>query len=941
MKTSLRLHILLLLTLITAFGASAQADWNQPLPPDTALRHGVLPNGFSYYVMRQPGIGTYNLKLVTRVGSVCETPAESGLAHFLEHMTFEGTRNFPADSATRLLRSFGLEAGTDFNATTGFDETEFDIKNVTVGIEGEPLRNCMLILRDWASGLTLADSAINRERSIIEEEWRTGHNYTERLLDTMLTTLLHDSPYQGHLPIGRVSNIRSSHPQVLRQFYHKWYRPNLQAIFVVGEVDPDATVTMIKRIFGPLTNPADAPERKPSIVPDHKGADVLVYADDEATSTTAMVFFLHEKPSAAYRSTRAYYHDMMVHYLATTLLNMRFNDLVRTRHTGLLQGGSDYDDFLVSHNKEAFCLLADAEPRSIMQALQALITEGRRAQLHGFTPAEFQQGMQFWQAQLQSYKQSIGEMKRADIIESYVDNFEDGDDLYSPAESLDLMIEMLHGLTLSQVNAFMAQVMSPDNVSISIAGPHIPGYAYPTEGQIRQQFAQLMQSTPEPFTAAATVKPLMTKLPKPGKVVKSTASDDITLLRLSNGAKVLLRPTDCKTDEILFSAFSNGGYSACGSEHNIAARAMDDVIEASGLGGMTYLETEKAILNKNVSLSFSISNNQDKFTGQCGKQDFTTLMQLVYLYFTSVTKDTASFHNLTATLRSSLMQANNDPDAIFSDSTVSTLRGNYVFTKPFTAAQVDSINYDEVLALYRQRVSNPADFVFTLVGSFQVDSVVSLIERYIASIPRGTAVDGPGTPLPLRQGSFTNSFTVPMSTVKSRVDCVQAGYMPLNTQNMANMELLEQALDELLNARMRQATGGTYGVDVSCGVTEVGEQWTIRYQFDTNNDMRQQLVTIADSTIAQVLHDGISAELFDKIHNTQLNNYYFAISDNKYWDFDLYMLGQYGLDYDSDYHDFILMSNLADFNKFVTSLKPTSHLHTIMQGVSKNAAKMR
>ena len=567
--------------------------------------------------------------------------------------------------------------------------------------------------------------------------------------------------------------------------------------------------------------------------------------------------------------------------------------------------------------------------------MQSLVNEARRAQLHGFSQTEFDRGIQFWQAQIASNKQSVSELTRSDLISSYVGNFETGDDLYSPAETLDLMAEMLGNLTLEQVNGYMSGIIGPDNVNISISGPHIAGYAYPNAEQVAQQFLNSINSAPEALSDTTVSRPLMTKLPKSGNIVKQTNDDNITLLKLSNGAVVLLRPTDCKTDEIVFKAFSYGGYNACGTEHSIAARAMSAVIEASGLGGLSYIETEKAILNKDVNLSFNINHNTEGFAGKSGKKDLPTLMQLLYLYFTEVTKDTASFNATIVNMKSGLLQANNNPDEIFNDSTTSTLRGDYIFSKPLSAADVDKIDYDEVLQLYRQRVANPADFIFTLVGSFNLDTAITLVKQYIAAIPKGNGIESVGGPIPFRNGEYENRFSLPMSTVKSKVDCIFAGHMPLTTNNMASMELLQSALDVMLNEHMREASKGTYGVDVSCGITEAGEQWSVRYQFDTNNAQREQLIAEADSIVNQVLTSGISAELFDKIHNLQLTNYYFAIADNDYWTFDLYMLGQHGIDYNEEYHDFIVSSNLSDFNKFVTSLKQDSHLLTVMQGVAK------
>lgn len=926
----------IIVALLCSWDAIAQIDFNEKLPVDPNLHYGILPNGFTYYIYPLPGTGAVNLKLVTKIGSVVENQDELGLAHFLEHMTFEGTKNYPHDNGSKILQAYGLVSGSDFNATTTFDDTQFDIKNIDAN-DSTMLPDALHIIKDWACNLTLDEKAIDKERGIVEEEWRTSHDYGQRLADSLCRSLLHGSLYASRFPIGSMQVIRTFKPSQLRDFYHKWYRPDLQAIIVVGDVNVAQVENEIKLLFGSIPPSASGPIRKQVEVPDHKGVDYNLFVDDEAPSSDIGIFFLHDKMPHDVLLKKESYRQKVVELLSTTLISLRLYEQSSKDTCAYSVAACTDDAFLIAKNKAALALIATGKEGMTGKVLDQLLTEARRAQLYGFTAYEFERAKTYLIAQVDNQLKEVNTFKRTDYTDALVDHFEEESDLTGFEESLKLMRDVIANyVTPEDINSYLRTHIKPDNVSVSISGPKKKDLVYPNKQDVEENVAAIFSSTPNPYEENVKVKPIIDHTPATGQVLESKRDSlsGITSLVLSNGMRVLLKPTNFKNDEIMLNGYSPGGYNAYNGTHDIALRAMNAVIEGSALGNNSIAMLEKQLLAKKVSLYFKITPSKETFVGKSGNADLETMLQLLYLYFTDVRKDPQSFNTMKSNLASQNSQIANNPSHIFQDSVTSTLYPGYVYYKDLTPAEIQAVDYDEVLQLYRERVANAGDYVFTLVGSFNVDSIVPLIKEYMASIPDNGNREKKMIPTPMRHGRYTNAFTTPMAIPKSTIDIEYFGPMKWTTQNELMINMLQGVINDELNQKIREEQASSYGVNVMCDINETTPVFVIACSFDTNNEKKDELLDITRNYFKALIDKGVSQEEYNKVYNQQVNQYYFGLQSNDFWVYALYLTTM-GINYERDLNASLgTMSNLK-FNLFVKSLKLNDELTTVMQGLPK------
>ena len=926
------LYFLLLVSAVASRVTADNIDWNAPLPVDSNLRYGVLANGLTYYVFPQPGFGTVNMKLVTRIGSVVENENERGLAHFLEHMTFEGTESYPDDMAVKLLQNYGLHMGADVNASTGFDDTQFDIKNIPSN-DTTLFLHSLSILSDWACNLTLTDSAIAKQKGIVLEEWRTGHDYNERMLDAMCKALLAGSRYADRTPIGSMDVITNLDSKTLTEFYHRWYRPDLQAIMVVGDCDPDITVDAIKYLFGPIKRPDNPETRQAYELPFHKGLNYCKFVDPEAASTPVGIFFQHAKPSRERLNTRAYYRDYAIQRLAVTMLNLRLGEACLKQGAPMSSAQCDYEDFLVAATADAFGLSADAKQGQSLETYTELLTEARRAQVHGFSESELERAKSFLLGRIDNTLEENENQHRNDYIESYIENFEQGTDLYDMKQSALLLRDIvINHCPLSDIDNYIHDIITPDNVSVMIAGPQTDEATYPDKATLDKVFKEVFESTPDKYDDSMSAAPILSTPPTPGIISNCTTSDSIVYtVTLGNGATVVLLPTTVKNDEILFNAYSNGGWMAYDNKHSEALRAMNDVIEYSALGGIPYNELKKRLINTNLSLVFELTPYQDTFTGNSGKRDLETLFQVLYLYFTDIQKDNQSFDAYKSAMISDYRQSRSNPKVIFTDSILSTVYPDIAYAKTLNEEDVNRLDYDELLSLYRERVANPGDYVFTFVGNFTVDSIMPLISTYIASIPDNGMREEPVMKSLVRRGNYSNSFKLPMLTPKTSVEMEIYAPCTFSIKNKVLTDMLTNAFDILINNEIREKMNSSYGASVVCDLEEYSNQFEFKCLFDTNNADADEVYKICRQVIDSTLRNGISAETFNDIYNQQVNSFYFAINANSFWAYHLYLYAK-GYDYVNELQTTLMDLTVEKFNHFIASLMPISDLTTIMKG---------
>jgi len=688
------------------------------LPVDTALRVGRLDNGLTYYIRHnEEPRGRADMWLVQKTGSLVEEEDERGLAHFIEHMAFNGTEHFPGIDMVTCLQDNGVSYGRDINASTGFDDTQFKISRVPTSRESL-LDTVLLMLRDLSCNITMDSAAIERERGVIEQEWLSNADNTMRMYETALPILMSGSRYASRIAIGDMNVVRHVTHEQLLAFYRRWYCPSRQAVVIVGDVDPDRMEQSLRRVFADLPSSCgpDAPASL-SYVGDHAGVTYALHTDPEASHTMVYLFFEHQSFPRQQRNTMAFLRHNLVSTLVQNMLAERLADLARSAQSPL-DYATVYDrQFLVCRSRDALAMAALCKQGCAMQTLDTLMVHAARAVQHGFTADELQRACDNARSAFSSMLDEEQNHSNGDYVQEYIDHYENGGYIPGVAAECGLLLDQLQQVTLADVNAWLRQVVGKDNVSVLVSGPQSPiggGSTYPTSREVIAHFSQAINSPQSPLPAHVASQELLDHQPKPGRIIDEHTDPQtgITTMTLGNGATVRLKPTTWRNSEVLLNAWSPGGEWVYGDTAGVDVRLMDMVIENCALGGHGVNDLHKLLSGRQLGLVFSIGDPAEQLSGGCVSADIETLLQLCYLYFTDVSIDPQAFQALKGRIRSQVTQASGNPRQIFSDSIGSTLYCGNPMYRSLSASDVDSLDAERCLQLYRQRVANAGDFSF-------------------------------------------------------------------------------------------------------------------------------------------------------------------------------------------------------------------------------------
>lgn len=918
--------------------ANATATLNhETFPIDTAIRHGVLPNGLTYYIMHnEEPRNRAEFHIAQKVGSILEEENQRGLAHFLEHMAFNGSEHFPGKSMLEYLQNNGMRFGYDINAYTGFDETVYRVSNVPTTREAL-LDSTLLVLYDWACGISLLDEEIDKERGVIQEEWRSRSDATWRMYEAVVPEIFRGSRYANRMPIGTMDVVMNFKYDELRDYYHRWYRPDQQGIIIVGDFYARRMEQKVIDLFGKIKMPKDAPERQYFPVPDHKGIDYALYADPEASMTLAYLFFQHPVVPREKKNTPAQLRRDLLNILSTTMLYARFNEIAQKPDAPFNYAVGQDGPFFIASTKDAYTLIAMAKEGKTLETFRALLTEAQRLNLHGFTTSELDRAKADVKAQIENTYAERNNRKSQAIAESIISTFTKGG--YMPGIEIETQValQMLPTITAQEVSEFIEGAISHDNVSLIISGKENDSIPYPTREEIVETFNTIMSQDVPAYVDKVVNRPLISQIAAPGKII-SEAHDDglgITVWKLSNGATVYLKPTDFKNDEINMSAISIGGTWAYDGQADTEIRLMDDVVANSTLGGFTRTELDKQLAGKSVSVSFGLGSATESLSGSSVKKDLETMFQLSYLMFTDVDKDQQAFDALKSRLKSQISLYENNPSYIFRDSVYSTLYNHNPLFSNITVADVDRLNYDKCLSLYRQRVANAGDFTFSFVGSFSIDSIRPLVEKYIASLPDNNTREAMSYTVSCTDGNISNFYERKMLSPKTSVFANFSGDMKYSLRGDMMMSVLGDIMTIRYTNSLREEEGGTYGAGVSAYLSWDNGEWAVSYQFSTNDKQRDKLIEIANRELADVVENGAEDAEFAKVKEAAIKQYEINLRNNAYW---ISVLNDKATGHDSytGFSDMLNGLTLDDFNKFVKQLDLSqNHITVVMTGVAE------
>ena len=924
MKTQLKKISLLLVLFISA--SLLQAQQMLPIPVDGKVRIGKLENGLTYYIRENKlPENRANFYIVQKVGSILEEDNQRGLAHFLEHMAFNGSKNFPAGedgkSMISYLETIGVKFGNNLNAATGMDETIYNINDVPVTTPGA-VENCLLILHDWSNALLLREKDIDKERKIIHEEWRTGQTPQKRVLEKIAPTIFKGSKYAYRMPIGIMEVVDNFESQVLRDYYHKWYRPDLQGIIVVGDINADEIEQQIKTIFSPIAMPENAAERVYEQIPDNAQPLVAVATDKEMPVSNILIAYKRNPIPNEGKATM----DYLIYNYATQMIG----DMLSERLEEIMQKPEAPFAFTVATNgsffgvgtKDALQLIGIAKPGQADATIATLMREVKRARDFGFTEGELERAKANYLSKLEKLYNEREKQHNAFFVIQYVQHFIKNEPIPSVEDRYNTMNQIVPHIPVAAINQTMQQLISEKNRVVVLMGIEKEKDTYPTEEKIEEIIQTIDNEQLTAYKDNTVTEPLLSTLPTKGSIVKeeTDSKKGTTLWTLGNGAKVIVKTTDFKQDEILINGFALGGSTAIDDKYMAEIKLMGDLATVGGLGKFSTTDLRKNLSGKNADVKFSVAQFNERISGKSNVKDLETMMQLIYLNFTDVRKDETAYQSLADRLKGILPTLAANPEFVFNDSLMNTMYlHNPRFSLP-TVQEIDAADYDKILELYSSRFANAGNFTFTFVGNVSPEQLKPLVEQYIASLP-GKPTNVKVREIPTRKGVYNNHFTFPLETPKATTAIVYTGDMAYTAENVLLLSVLNQLFEMEFIEKIREEQGGTYGVRVHTEAEKLPvEAFTIQFKFDTNPEKRDGLVEIMNKVVADIQTQGPDAQMLEKVKEYLQKQHTDNLKENGYALRNTWQYYVYGVDLEKDYLKRVNELSVSSVQKFAKQL---------------------
>lgn len=858
--------------------AGAERAVADALPVDPRITVGRLENGLTYFI-RPHGKPEKraSLRLVINAGSVLETEAQRGFAHFVEHMVFNGTRQFGKQAMVNLIEKTGMRFGQHANATTGFDETVYMLEIPTD--DPQMVAKSFLMLRELASEALFDADEVKKERGVIIEEWRLGRGADARVMDKQLPVIFKGSRYAERLPIGRLEILEKASADDLRRFYRDWYRPDLMAIVAAGDFDPAAIQRHIREHFGSLKAVPQAIARPNHPVPDHEQTLVAVDTDKELPYTT--VALLHKLPARG-RATRADYRRMVLENLYHGMLNARLAELSQTADPPFLGAMSTTQPFVRA--KDVFAQMAVVKKEAVLRGMTALVREVERVDRHGFTTSELDR------AKAQSLREMESAVVEKDntpapaLAAEVIRHFLTGEAMPGIERELDLLKALLPGISIEEVNRLAQVWISERNRVILVSGPD--SATMPKPNELLAVFKQAQDEAIAAYIDRTHAGPLVPQKPTPGTMVREKEIPEIgvTEWRLSNGVTVVLRPTEFKNDEVLLSALSPGGHSRVGSADYLTAIEADQLVGSSGLGTLGPVQLRKALSGKMVRLEPEISELEEGFSGGASPADLETLLQLVYLSVTAPRTDQDVFASWQSSTRELLSQRQADPQTVFLDRFHEVLFGNHPRRRPPVPANVDKVRLARALTIYKDRFRDAGDFTFLLVGRLDLEQLRPLVLTYLGGLPaKGRKESWRDIGVRLPNGVKTVTVRKGVEP-KSMVRITFTGTHPWSREAEHDLESLTEALTIRLREVIREDLSGSYGVSVAGHLMRrPRETYRIDISFGCDPKAVDKLVKAVFDELETARNIGIAAETIGKVKSAQTRAREIDLKRNVYW----------------------------------------------------------
>ena len=916
----------------------------QPLTPlelKPEVKTGVLPNGLTYYILHneQPKERA-NFYIAQKVGSTLETQEQLGLAHFLEHMAFNGTTHYPGKNMLNYLQSKGIRFGADINAYTAFDETVYNIDNV-ITTDKPLMDSVLLVIRDWCDGILLEESEIDAERGVINEEWRSRSDASNRMYTAILPQIFEEYQYQ-QMPIGKMEVVMNFKPEVLRAYYKKWYRPDQQGIVIVGDFDADEMERKVKELFSTVKMPENAAPREYVAVSDNEKPIYVHFEDPELKSTNVMTFFKSDKTPWEMRNTlQGYMTDALIKTVLVKMIQDRLDEYSTNPECPYAAAQVMVDDFLVSATKDAFTVYV-VPSGDILTAYNAAMGIIARACKTGFTQSELERANSVL---LNRYEKSFNEKDKTynsaygrELIRHFIEN----EPMPGIEKELEIAKQILPMIPVEAYNQIAQQILTAENQVIVVSQPLNENTNVLKEAEVIAALEATLGAQYEAYVDEVITEPLIEKLPAPGSIkgTKSNPEMGTTEFTLSNGVKVILKTTDFKADEIRVEAFRKGGKQQYSKDQAADVLVMDMAVELSKLGNFDINMMKKYLAGKTVSLGYSTNNYTDVLEGYSSVKDFASLMEVIYAYFTALNPDEKTYQAQVDQLKPILANQDQLPDMIFARQRAKTTYGDNPLMGVTDLAVFEKANYNNMLAMAKKNLANAADYTFIFVGNVDEATLRPMLEKYIATLPsKGKASDCKVvTPIEPAKGKIDNKFDVTMQTPATTVFNMYSGTnLQWNVKNGIMVDLMGDVLDMIFIETLREDEGGTYGASVGGSYNFAINTWQLMYAYQTAEDKLERLEARADKELEDLLKNGAKADHFNKVKEAAIKQYEINSKTNSYWEGAI-MSAERGANTYAGYIEALQSLTLDEFNKFLKNVYDgKNHIEVIMVG--KEAAK--
>ena len=877
------------------------------LPTDPTVRMGKLDNGLTYYLRHNAKeAGLADFYIAQRVGSILEEPRQRGLAHFLEHMAFNGTKHFTGkDGQLGIVpwcESIGVKFGANLNAYTSVDQTVYHIGSAPLKREGI-LDSCLLVLNDWSHYILLEDKEIDKERGVIHEEWRTRRAgmAMQRLMEDAMPIIYRGSKYEDCLPIGSMDIVDNFPYQDLRDYYQKWYRPDLQAIIVVGDIDVDQVEQKVKTLFSQIPKPRNAAERIYYPVPDNDKMIVAVLKDKEQPIVMTNLYMKRDATPDSQKNSERYLRGDYVDGLIAYMLNGRLGDIRQQANPPFLSATGHASTFFVSRTKEAFSLSVSCKLDNILGSITAAVAAVERARQHGFTQAELDRAkMVNLTAAERRYKER-NERRNGYFVNKCVSHFLTAEPLVSEEFELQLTQRFDREVTLDEVNRAARELISDQNQVCVLYGPDKEGVTLPTEQQLEQTILTAQQQRYEAYQEQQLADRLVSKLPKPGTIVSEKPfKHGFTELTLSNGMKVYARSTDFTADQLQMTIKADGGTSRYGDDDIPNFSLISSSITEAGVGDFDASTLRKMLAGKAVRIAPSVGSRGQSVSGSSSVKEAKTMFELAYLYFTQPRRDTTAFNSLMDRTRSFLSNRNASPKVDYNDSIRAILYDHHPRMAPVTQEVIDRADYDRIFQIYQESFSDASNFKAVIIGHITLDELRPLLCQYLATLPstgKHAQTNWDNVPR-IVGGESTHIFRKPMATPLANVSIYYTADVPFTPQSDLELDFLKRCLSIAYTDSVREEKGGTYGVSVDFELDKDDQpNATLKISYNADPDRYQELNPIIYQQLKNIAEQGPAAASMDKVKQYLVKQYAQLAIDDGYWDYVIW----HELDDDADF----------------------------------------